>query len=365
MTLDKETIDGKDWLTLRVADDGIGIDPSEKEAVFGLFYQSTHKHKLQAGGSGLGLSMTRELVRMHDGTIDVESTPGEGSCFIVRLPIVWSNITDEKVMTGPQATVEMQNVEQPSTNEDPSASGSLILVVEDNPDMQLYIKSLLKQAGYRVRTANDGVEGLAKASELIPDIIVSDVMMPNMNGMEMLQKLKVDKTIGHIPVMMLTAVQDERWVQQSLQMGVDEYVTKPFSASLLKARIANLLARRGEIRQVETYKATYISPFVKQMTEAIVAHMDNPDLNVDQLAGLMLMSPSQLTRKTKALLGTTPYRVVIKTRMEEAQRMMKESELNVSEIAYRCGYQELANFSRSFSSYWKESPTSAMRRIRG
>ncbi|MBP5500663.1 MAG: response regulator [Bacteroidales bacterium] len=365
MTLDKETIDGKDWLTLRVADDGIGIDPSEKEAVFGLFYQSTHKHKLQAGGSGLGLSMTRELVRMHDGTIDVESTPGEGSCFIVRLPIVCSNFTDEKAMTGPQATVEMQNVEQPLTNEDPSASGSLILVVEDNPDMQLYIKSLLKQAGYRVRTANDGVEGLAKASELIPDIIVSDVMMPNMNGMEMLQKLKVDKTIGHIPVMMLTAVQDERWVQQSLQMGVDEYVTKPFSASLLKARIANLLARRGEIRQVETYKATYISPFVKQMTEAIVAHMDNPDLNVDQLAGLMLMSPSQLTRKTKALLGTTPYRVVIKTRMEEAQRMMKESELNVSEIAYRCGYQELANFSRSFSSYWKESPTSAMRRIRG
>lgn len=365
MSLNVDTRESGEWLVMKVSDDGIGIDPSEKDAVFGLFYQTNDVNRRNVGGSGLGLNMTRELVKMHDGNINVESKPGHGASFIVNLPIVCSNIDEEKVMIE-QAKMSDDIMVNPSLMiEDNAGSGSTILLVEDNPDMQLYIKSLLKQSGYRVRVANDGEDGLTKAMELIPDIIVSDVMMPKMDGLEMLKKLKDNSTIGHIPVMMLTAVHDEQAVLKSLQMGVDEYVTKPFSASLLKARIANLLARRGEIQKVETYKERYVSPFVKQMTETIIAHMENPDLNVDQVADLMSMSTSQLTRKTKALLNTTPYRVVIKTRMDEALRMMKETELNVSEIAYKCGYQELANFSRSFSNYWKESPTAVMKRIRG
>lgn len=366
LSLAKTEVDGEPSACIQVTDDGIGIDTKDKDAIFKLFYQSSDSDGRFRGGSGLGLSMTRELVELHEGKISVESEAGKGSCFTVIIPIgIKETIsTEESIPRNIEAskpqnliTSEPQNLDSSKPNHD------TILIVEDNSDMRDYI-SIILSPYYQVVTAEDGADGLAKAAETMPDIIISDVMMPRMDGVEMLTKLKADKTIGHIPVVMLTAVNDEQTVVGCLQKGVDEYITKPFSHLVLKARIDNIIARRQARREVSEYKQTYISPFVENMRQLIRENMSRQELNVDWLASEMNMSASQLTRKTKTLCDTTPYQIVIQTRMEAAVEMMKTTDLNVTEIAYRCGFQEVSNFSRSFTSYWKESPASYLKRVR-
>lgn len=352
-------------VVIKVRDNGIGIDAKDEDAIFRLFYQSMGSDGKFRGGSGLGLNMTREMVLLHGGDIKVDSTLGKGSCFTVTLPVKKSNI---KAETLPDQFM-LEDTTEPTTTEDKAqdkqkgASSPLILVVEDNIDMREYISRILSPY-YRIETAEDGVEGLRVCEEVMPDIIISDLMMPKMDGLEMLQRLKADSKIGHIPVVMLTAVSDEQTVVRSLQTGVDEYVTKPFNASVLKARMDNIIARRKDRLQVTEYNDTYVSPFMEQMRMLIRKNMSNPELNVEWLASEMNMSASQLTRKTKTLTDTTPYRIVIQTRMDEAVNLMKTTDLNATEIAYRCGYQEISNFSRAFTSYWKKSPAAYIKEVR-
>lgn len=354
----------EETIIIRVKDDGIGIDAKDEDAIFRLFYQSMAADGKFRGGSGLGLNMTREMVRLHGGDITVDSSVGKGSCFVVTLPVRKTDITREDIIEcSADNAILMQAEDVADKTLGRKPSGKVILVVEDNPDMREYITRVLSPY-YRVETAENGADGLTKAAEVMPDIIISDLMMPKMDGIEMLQTLKKDSKIGHIPVVMLTAVSDEQTVIRSLQTGVDEYVTKPFRASVLKARMDNIIARSSERQQVTEYKDTYISPFIEHMKLLIRKNMSNPELNVEWLAEEMKMSSSQLTRKTKMLIDTTPYRIVIQTRMEEAVTLMKTTDMNVTEIAYRCGYQEISNFSRSFTSYWKESPASYIKKVR-
>ena len=193
----------------------------------------------------------------------------------------------------------------------------------------------------------------------MPDIVISDVMMPRMDGIQMFTCLKEDERISHIPVILLTAIQDEERIASSLQMGIDDYVTKPFSPSLLLARIARILDTRKEMWEKKTYNT---HPFAVKLTEIITERLSDSSLSLEYLAGELNMSASQLTRKTKSIMDTTPYSLIIKLRMEQAVRYLKEGEYNISETAYRCGYQEISNFSRAFTRYWGESPSQFLKK---
>lgn len=339
---------------ISVSDDGIGIAPEDAERLFKRFYQSGDKNAVSRGGSGLGLNMTYELARLMGGDIAVSSEPGKGSVFTISLPVTVSAIDDTEE-AAPVETALPEGTDIPDEREK-----ELLLVVEDNPDMQSYIRTVIGDV-YLIATAGNGKEGLEKAVDLIPDIIISDVMMPVMDGEQMFRAVKADERISHIPVILLTAIQDEQRIAQSLNMGIDDYITKPFSPTILLARISNILRHRKKMWEEKTYDT---NPFVVSITEAIKENLASPELSLEFLADKLNMSPSQLTRKTKSLMDITPYSLIIKLRMEQAVRYLKESDYNVSEISFRCGYQEVSNFSRSFTRYWGESPTQYLKKCR-
>ena len=346
---------GQDDVLISVTDTGVGISSDEVKDLFVRFYQASDSRKIYRGGSGLGLNMTHELAVLMGGSIDVDSQPGRGSTFTIHLPIkVSENPVEVPVPQAAPSAEIPEELPEPAEREK-----ELILVVEDNPDMQSYIRTVLGEE-YLIASASDGEEGLEKAVELMPDIIISDVMMPKMDGLQMFGRLKEDERISHIPVILLTAIQDEQSIASSLKLGIDDYVTKPFSPDILLARISNILNRRSQMWEKKMYNT---NPFVVKITEIISEKIQDSNLSLEYLAQSMNMSTTQLTRKTKSLMDTTPYSLIIKLRMEQAVRYLKEGNMNISEIAYNCGYQEVSNFSRAFTRYWGESPSQYMKKL--
>ena len=345
---------GHGQVRISVTDTGVGISEEEAKDLFVRFYQATDSTRIYRGGSGLGLNMTHELAVLMGGSIEVDSTPGKGSTFTINLPIVAPAAAEEPVFT-PQAAQEVpKDLPEPADREK-----DLILVVEDNQDMQSYIRAVIGDE-YLMASASDGEEGLEMAVELMPDIVISDVMMPRMDGLQMFARLKADERISHIPVILLTAIQDEQSIASSLKLGIDDYVTKPFSPDILLARIANILNRRAQMWEKKVYST---NPFVVKITGLINSRIKDSNLSLEYLAQSMNMSTTQLTRKTKSLMDTTPYSLIIKLRMEQAVRYLKEGNLNISEIAYNCGYQEVSNFSRAFTKFWGESPSQYLKKL--
>lgn len=251
----------------------------------------------------------------------------------------------------------------------------IILVVEDNYDMRLYIRGILEERGFTVCEARDGVEGLAVAVEQIPDLIVCDVMMPNMDGLEMVARLHASDKTNHIPVILLTARQSETQVVEGFRLGVDDYITKPFSPFILEARIENILSVRKKLWEsykhagsISTYKNllpenSVKQQFVARITDIIEMHIGEPQFGVEQLASELNMSVTQLFRKVKAIMDTTPYNVLVQIRMSRAVALMRETDKTISEIALEVGYQELSNFSRSFKKFYEESPSSYLKKF--
>ena len=384
LALDHVVEGGRAYVSISVADNGVGIAESEQKDIFNLFYQASDNGQKYRGGSGLGLNMTKELVTLMGGSISVKSQPGEGSVFTVLLPT--EQLPEQlKKKSASSLHPEYEETESSScTTERSSVSetaGEVILIVEDNADMRDYIDTVLG-ADYKVMRAINGVEGLAAAIEYMPDIIITDIMMPEMDGLQLFAHLKNDDRVSHIPVIMLTAVNEEQQIVEGFQMGVDDYITKPFSANILRARVANILAKRKAMwermrqqeptTEIETqsaaqesaYEKKYVNPFVAELQKLVNDHLADTNLGIDMLASHFNMSAPQLTRKTKALMDTTPYSFIIKIRMEAAVRLMKTTELNMTEIAYKCGYGEISNFSRSFTKFYGESPTQYLKKIR-
>lgn len=366
--LDQVCEDGKMYVSIKVVDNGVGIPAQSLEKLFTIFYQADEKKIKNRGGTGLGLNMTKELVDLLGGRIYVDSEQDKGSTFTVLLPIANSNLFFSGKTDIP--SVEKYAVEQSVDVLDvPLEIGDsgLILIVEDNSDMRLFIKSIL-ESEFKIIEAANGVEGMEKALEYIPDIIISDVMMPGMDGMELLEKIKSDDRISHIPIILLTAVNEERQILKSFDVGVDDYITKPFSAPILKARVSNILSNRKKWWEKyailkeqhdhasSDYEEKYINPFVQKMTEIVQKNMANPEFDLESLSSELCMSSSQLTRKTKALMNITPYNFIIKTRMEYAVSEMKQTDKTIAEIALDCGYQEKSNFSRAFTKFFGTNP---------
>lgn len=364
LLLDSFVRDEKIFVTIKVSDNGDGISEEDQQKIFDIFFQASDNGNKCHGGVGIGLNMTKELVALMDGTITVSSLPGNGSVFTITLPTDSLNAGQSTEEVGHEMPAIDKGEEEETVTEEKSVSKDdqcdCILVVEDNADMRDYIRTILGSE-YQIITAKNGVEGLSAAIEQMPDIIITDIMMPEMNGFQLFEHLRSDKRVNYIPVIMLTAVNDEQHVVKNYEKGVDDYITKPFSAAMLKARVANILAKRKEMwkhtgKAESKYQQKVINPFVAEMEKVVSQHLSEPDFGVDALASNFNMSSQQLTRKAKALMEITPYKFIIKMRMETAVNLLKTTNLNITEIAFRCGYQEVSNFSRSFTQYWGKSP---------
>lgn len=371
---------GARWLEVRVQDTGAGIPPEKLPYIFDRFFQvqaqapsqppptgEAYANSLPLGrsegaGAGLGLALAKELTGLMGGTITVESKVGEGSCFSFHLPI--HNEAEMEVMgqqPNPVAPLTKRNARLDTSNPETGAvrEAPSLLVVEDNLDVIYYLRECL--AGrYQVLEARNGREGMAKALETIPDLVVSDVMMPEMDGFEFCKALKTDERTSHIPVILLTAKATQEDKLEGLSHGADAYLMKPFHKEELLVRLEQLLELRRRLQQ-KYQSADGAGPepedaFLRKIREIIEAHLDEPDLSVEQLGRKAGMSRVQLHRKMKALTGMPASHYIRMIRLTKAFELLKDSELNISEVAYRVGFKDPSYFSRLFSQYFGVAP---------
>ncbi len=360
---------------IRITDSGIGIPSDRLPNIFDRFYQvdgsATRKHE----GTGIGLALTKELIELHKGNISVNSKEGEGSEFILQLPLGDYEIKkDELYKQLADKSLQINNLETTEAEEKNtvlSSSGSdndeIILIVEDNPDVRNYIRELL-ETGYRVIEASNGEEGVSKAKDEIPDLIITDVMMPEMDGFQFCKKVRNNEKTSHIPLVMLTAKAGFDDKIEGLESGIDAYLTKPFKAKELIVQIDNLLKQRKLLRE-RFSKSTVIKPsevsaisadqvFLQKTIQKIENHFGDSQFSVEHLAEHLNMSISQLNRKLNALIGQPSGQLIRSLRLQRAADLLKQNSASVSEICYNLGFNDHAYFSRAFKKQFGCSPSS-------
>ncbi len=357
-------------LRFTVEDNGPGIPKKELDKIFDRFYQV---EGTEEKGSGIGLALVKELVDLYRGQISVSSEPGKGSRFRVSLPIDKSLFKEDELVYGEWKAEEtfvnrsVDEAEQTDiAKEIMKSSLPLLLIVEDNKDLRNFIKETVQQY-YQITEATNGKEGLEKAVAEVPDVIVSDVMMPVMDGFAMTEKLKKDERTSHIPVILLTAKAGQRHKVEGLETGADEYLTKPFDAKELLARIQNLINQRkilrkkfaGEIllkpSEVSVNSADEV--FLNKVMQAVEKNMSEDDFGVEELAKEVAMSRSQLHRKLVALTGQSPSEVLRNTRLLRAIELLQKKAATPSEVAYKVGFNSHTYFSKCFKEEFGVSPS--------
>jgi len=361
-----------------ISDTGIGITQDRIDKIFDRFYQVDASHTREKEGTGLGLALTKELVELHNGEIRVESSEGKGSTFTVKLPLGKDHLKPEEIIEGKVEAEEVisDEVELSPEYEERKVRSEievlketeklLLLIVEDNADVRNYIKGNLED-NYRIQEAVDGEDGLSQAIKHIPDLIISDVMMPKMDGFEMCDNIKNDEKTSHIPVIMLTAKATSKDKIDGYKTGADEYIMKPFDAQVLRARINNLIQQRKRLRehfkkegifQINDVDVTSTDKaFLKKALDIINNHISDETFSVDIFAEEIAMSRSQLRRKLVALVGESPGDFIRSIRLRKAAKLIEQKYGNISEIAAEVGFSNPANFARSFKIEFGVSPT--------
>lgn len=353
-------------LRIKVADTGPGVKDADKERIFERFYQVDAEGEAHPGmGSGIGLSMAKEYVKLHEGTIKVADNVEEGSVFIIDIPVrhidakgaaaLVAKATEPRSAGESLAGAEEEAYKAPSG--EPKGSKPVVLAVDDNPDMAELIRDGLDD-DFDVVTAADGIEALERLGTLRPDIIIADLMMPRMGGIDLCRKLKGNAATASIPIIILTAKHDLGVKVEGLTLGADDYITKPFNFDVLRLRIKRLVeltgrgARRGLIDpEPESIKITPLDEkFIGKAVEYVTANLDSSDLSVEELSAHLGMSRVRLYKKIKQITGKTPIGFIRVIRLKRAAQMLRESQLNVSEIAYQTGF----NNPKVFSKYFKE-----------
>jgi signal transduction histidine kinase/DNA-binding response OmpR family regulator len=345
---------------IQVADSGVGIPEKELPFVFDRFYQTASTDKLSSQGIGIGLSLVREFTELHRGEVTVSSQLHQGSCFTVRLPIDGSDV----VSTEPVEDC----IELPEVNFNSFARRPNILIVEDNDEMRFYLKEILGEHVF-IAEARHGGEALSWLESNMPDLIISDVMMPEMNGPEFLMHLKRSITYRGIPVVMLTARASEEDLLHGLSLGVDDYIIKPFNARELKIRIHNLITNqeiRREWNQKPAESDELTMPagpaedelFMDKVRTFVEEHADNTALGIGDLCDHLAMSERQLYRKAATLTGMTPAQLIKEVRMKIAYRLLLERRVaKVADLAKRVGFENASYFSRQFEERFGRRPT--------
>ena len=362
---------GKSFLKLKVQDTGIGINQEELLHIFERFYQSDDSSTRKREGTGIGLALTKELVEWMDGTITVDSTLGQGTEFIILLPIkleakqkaLKTNdlpITTQKAVENVVITEGGKTKTILASNDDEKP---LLLIIEDNKDVAFYIQSILNTL-YDVRMAKNGQEGIDMAFELIPDIIISDVMMPQKDGYEVCDTLKRDARTSHIPIILLTAKSTMEDKLTGLKVGADVYLMKPFHKEELLIRIDKLLElrrilqknnarfvrERAVVHDVSNVTAPTLDDiFLGKIRTVIEENLSDSNLGMLQLSQAVSLSHTQVYRKLKAITGENPTHYIRKMRLQHGFKLLSTTEMNISEVAYETGFTDPNYFSRSFS----------------
>jgi len=376
-------------IQINFSDTGRGIKKEELPHVFDRFYQVDETQMKTNLGTGIGLALTKELIELHHGTITVDSELGKGTNFTIYLPVGKDQLADDEIIASDNTTSASDeellnddylflqdvvpkteiNTEVPEDSDLP-----LLLIVEDNEDMRAYIKSYLDDS-YNIIEAENGREGVEQAIEHVPDLIVSDLMMPKLDGNEMTLMLKTDLRTSHIPIILLTAKASIESKLEGLETGADDFLTKPFDAGELRIRIKNLIAQRrqlsvllshhigdtGQKRLIQELSGKMITKldeqFIEKTTTLVQEHMSSPEFSVDMLAREMAVSRVQLHRKLKSLTDNSASDLIRNIRMIKAAELLKEGDLNVTQISYEIGISSLSNFAKTFKEKYGVNPS--------
>lgn len=352
-------LEGNLYLEMTIKDNGIGISTQDLPLIFDRFHQASNINNGQ--GTGIGLAIVKELVTLMKGAIKVESTLGEGSQFVIHLPVV-QNAPFPLPSADTQAPLDEKVASEISNGSLP-----VLLIIEDNPDIIEYLHYCLKDH-YTVVSSGNGDQGIEKAIQTIPDIIISDVMMPGKDGFELCKALKEDKRTNHIPIILLTAKVDLDNKLKGLTSGADAYLTKPFEKEELLIRLDKLLLVRKTLQQkyLEELKERYglghieVKPgnnFLGQVETAIVKHLSDDSFSVNELAEIIHLSRSQLNRKIKASTGMSTSLYIRHLRLLEAQKLLQHSDLSVTEILYQVGFNSPAYFSQAYKNLFGHNPS--------
>jgi DNA-binding response OmpR family regulator/nitrogen-specific signal transduction histidine kinase len=383
-----------DHLAISIRDNGPGIPTDQLGRIFDRFYQA-EPAALRWPGVGIGLSLSRQLVELHHGTIRVESAPGEGSRFTITLPRGHEHFPEELLETKTPASQRIASgwfVPSPGIFVDPHPSGeeaeldldedrTTVLVVDDNPEVRTYIRQHLEPE-YRVVEAADGAEGLTAARRLVPDLVVSDVMMPGLDGTALFRSLRQDPELELVPVVLLTAKASAESRLQGLRDGVDDYLVKPFDPRELRARVDNLIASRKRLlerlgaaapppaqapRPVQVSEIQIASAdeaFLARVQGIVEQRLSDTELSVEALAEAVGCDRSYLLRKLRALTGETPSGLIRSLRLQRAEQLLRAGAGTVSEIGYAVGFKSVAHFSNAFQERFGERPSAFAARHR-
>jgi len=369
------------WLSIKVTDTGIGIPDDKKEKIFERFFQSSTSASVLNQGSGICLSITKEFVKMHNGTIEVESAEGKGTTFIINLPfipiegLVEASPVSEIMEPSPILDTEYLEPEEPIS--EGALQGMMekpaILLVEDNEDFRFYLKDNLKTY-YRIFEASNGKEGWQKALANHPMLIVSDVNMPVMDGIELSRKIKGDKRTSHIPVILLTALTAEEEQIKGLKTGANDYMSKPFNFEILNAKIRNLLILNRTLKDTYTKQIKVLTPEIEIESEDakllnkvllyIEENINDSKLSVEDLSRHVGMSRSSLYNKILELTGESPVEYIRNAKLDKAAILLEKSDMNVAQVGYVVGFATPNYFAKSFKAKFSMLPSEFMNQKR-
>jgi DNA-binding response OmpR family regulator len=365
---------GHPCVEFKIKDTGIGISEEHLPHIFNRFYQAEEDPSNTQKGSGIGLAMVKELTDLMNGEIEVKSQLGEGTEFTIRFVmtheaettnVTFSQSSVKDVVTGyvkpPLEQADLVHVNRHVLEEMPS-----LLIVEDNDDVVQFIQSCLTE-DYNTYVACDGVEGISRALELVPDIIISDILMPKKNGFELCREIKTNEITSHIPVVLLTARDDVDAKLEGLDCGADDYMLKPFNPDELKMRLRNLIRVRRIMQQrYQSSEHGSFSPqttdnredvFVENVRKVILERIDDNEYSITQLCRDLGLSRTQLHNKLKAVTGRSASLFIRYIRLHESLKLLKQGELNVSEVAYSVGFKDPSYFSRTFADEFGYPPS--------
>jgi len=371
------------YIEIRVKDNGIGIDLELQKQIFKRFYEKRNPERSIIKGTGIGLAISKQMMELHQGKIFVENNSGnetssQGATFVVQIlkgkahfkteEIVEDSSGHEPMVNYDPVIISRQDINEilPPTQKKVDTNSPLLLIVEDNPEIRAFIQQIFA-SDYRLITAENGLEGLQKTKKDLPDLIISDVMMPEMDGITFCGKLKNDLEISHIPIILLTARSASLFKIEGLTIGADDYITKPFNPDELRLKVRNRLAQRqrlrekfGKSRVFEPKEITVTSAdeeFLEKLIELVENNIDNPDINVGQFAHQLAVSRAVLFTKIKVLTNHTPKNFLKSYRLKRAAQLLNTGKLNVSEVAYQVGFKEPRYFSKVFQNEFGRTPT--------
>jgi signal transduction histidine kinase/DNA-binding response OmpR family regulator len=361
------TVSGAETATIRVKDTGVGIAAENLRNIFERFYQSETSESDFQEGTGIGLALTRELVELHRGEITVTSEVSKGTEFTVRLPVARSFFRDNEIREKkPDSYSRLKTVadelllpaEPARTETAPPEDATIILIVEDHAEVRQYIREHL-EGDYHILEAQNGKKGLAVATESVPDLVISDVMMPEMDGTEFCKQLKTNEKISHIPVILLTAKAGDEDKVEGLETGADDYLVKPFNVTELKVRVQNLIGQHRKLRE-RFRREGLLTPrdeklpsveeaFLQRLMTLVEEHLSEEDFGVEELSAQLHLGRRQLLRKLQALTGQTPTDFLRTVRLRRAKQILEQKGGNsISEIAFEVGFNNLSYFAKTF-----------------